>query len=237
MFQEHWQRKARLREQAGLLLRNKAKRLRAQCMEPSITKQCSETLLWATGVGPLAVVGAASCMQHTTYNTHGPIPVRFTRFVQGAMHALQNSAPCRFLKGQFSAVINIARYMLRYLSPAKHFARLEEMLHSRHRAHLRLSDRRPTLHASSQRRSAVVAPLERARGKSVAIVEKIADRAARWRAEVGDHHAKKDRGGHPSLSSGKQTRPSLLAKALRGDHSASCDHPTGPSGTPCCLCA
>ena len=46
-------------------LRNKAKRLRAQCME-AITKQCSETLLWATGVGSLAVVGAASCMQHTT---------------------------------------------------------------------------------------------------------------------------------------------------------------------------
>ena len=69
------------------------------------------------------------------------------------MHALQHTELCRLLKGQFAMActaysqgdapeavmrgMNTARYILRYLSPVKHFAHLEQLIHSWNRTHRR----------------------------------------------------------------------------------------------------
>jgi hypothetical protein len=70
------------------------------------------------------------------------------------MHALQHTELCRLLKGQFTMActaysqgdapeavmrgMNTARYILRYLSPVKHYAHLEQLIHSWNRTHRRL---------------------------------------------------------------------------------------------------
>ena len=70
------------------------------------------------------------------------------------MHALQHTELCRLLKGQFAMAytaysqgdapeavmrgMNTARYILRYLSPVKHYAHLEQLIHSWNRTHRRL---------------------------------------------------------------------------------------------------
>ena len=70
------------------------------------------------------------------------------------MHALQHTELCRLQKGQFAMAytaysqgdapeavmrgMNTARYILRYLSPVKHYAHLEQLIHSWNRTHRRL---------------------------------------------------------------------------------------------------